>query len=262
MNDPEKVLAYVQAGSEHGVMAPVYLFHSAHMSEVIRPGDLVLDLACGPANQLAQVARLNPGTRFLGIDLSQPMLDRARALIRRNGLSNVQFTVGDISRLGQFADASIDAVVSSMALHHLPTVEDLHRTFREIARVLKPKGGLYLADFGRLKCESSLDYFAHQYAHKQPELFTTDYLNSLRAAFSHEDFRRSLGPLEEWGKLYSTFGFPFIVVIKSARRHQPDRSLAREVRTLKERMTPSQRADFADLTAFFALNGLRLGSRV
>ena len=57
MDDPEQVSAYVSAGREHGVMAPVYLFHGANICEVIRPGDTVLDLACGPGNQLALVAR-------------------------------------------------------------------------------------------------------------------------------------------------------------------------------------------------------------
>ena len=33
--------AYVEAGREHAVMAPVYLFHGANICDVIRPGDTV-----------------------------------------------------------------------------------------------------------------------------------------------------------------------------------------------------------------------------
>src|SRR5204863_5016089 len=79
MDDPDKVTAYTRAGREDGVMAPVYLFHCAQICDVIRPGDTVVDLGCGPATQLAMVARLNPEVRFTGIDLSDEMLDRARA---------------------------------------------------------------------------------------------------------------------------------------------------------------------------------------
>src|SRR6516165_8234394 len=81
MDDPAKVAAYIEAGRPKGVMAPVYLFHCAQACEVIRPGDTVVDLACGPANQLSIIAKLNPEVRFIGVDLSEPMLDRARAYV-------------------------------------------------------------------------------------------------------------------------------------------------------------------------------------
>ena len=89
MDDPEKVAAYTRAGREDGVMAPVYLFHCAQVCEVIRPGDTVVDLGCGPATQLAMVARLNPDVRFVGVDLSEEMLERARAYGAEQGLGNV-----------------------------------------------------------------------------------------------------------------------------------------------------------------------------
>src|SRR5471032_367100 len=60
MDDEDSVRAYTEAGGETGVMAPVYLYHAANISEVIRPGDTVVDLACGPATQLGLVARINP----------------------------------------------------------------------------------------------------------------------------------------------------------------------------------------------------------
>ena len=80
MDDPAKVEAYNKAGQVDGVMAPVYLFHGANACEVIQPGDLVLDLACGPANQLGMIARLNPQTRVIGVDLSEQALDLTGAV--------------------------------------------------------------------------------------------------------------------------------------------------------------------------------------
>ena len=153
MDDPEKVAAYTRAGREDGVMAPVYLFHCAQVCEVIRPGDTVVDLGCGPATQLAMVARLNPDVRFVGVDLSEEMLERARAYGAEQGLGNVAFQQADVTDLGFLGDASVDAVFSTVALHHLPDVDHLQRTFAEVARVLRPGGGLYLVDFGHLKSE-------------------------------------------------------------------------------------------------------------
>ncbi|MDP3430729.1 MAG: class I SAM-dependent methyltransferase, partial [Desulfomicrobium sp.] len=189
MDDPEKVAAFTRAGREDGVMAPVYLFHCAQVCEIVRPGDTVLDLGCGPGTQLAMVARLNPQARFIGMDLSLEMLERAKAYFDEQGLENVTLRQGDITNLSDFATQSVDAVMSTVVLHHLADIKALDRVFAEVARVLKPDGGMYIVDFGRLKSEKSIDYFAHQYADRQPELFTLYYLYSLRAAFSKEDFQ-------------------------------------------------------------------------
>jgi SAM-dependent methyltransferase len=258
MDDPENVAAYVEAGREHAVMAPVYLFHCANICEVIRPGDTVVDLACGPANQLAMVARLNPGTKFIGVDLSQPMLERARELIERQGLKNVEFRHGDITDLSFFADRSVDAVMSTMALHHLPTFDLLCRTYAEVARILKQGGGVYMVDFGHLKSKRSIDYFAYQYADRQPALFTEDYYNSLHAAFYPDDFRKAVQPLEGRARLYSTIGLPFMMALKSAPRRSvaEARELAAQLAHMKKNLPEWHKADHADLIRHFRLNGM------
>lgn len=258
MDDPENVAAYVEAGREHAVMAPVYLFHCANICEVIRPGDTVVDLACGPANQLAMVARLNPETKFIGVDLSEPMLERARDLIERQGLKNVEFRHGDITDLSFFADRSIDAVMSTMALHHLPTFDLLCRTYAEVARILKQGGGVYMVDFGHLKSKRSIDYFAYQYADRQPALFTEDYYNSLHAAFYPDDFRKAVQPLEGRARLYSTIGLPFMMALKSAPRRSMAEAgeLAAQLARMKKNLPEWHKADYADLIRHFRLNGM------
>jgi ubiquinone/menaquinone biosynthesis C-methylase UbiE len=256
MDDPKQVAAYVEAGREHAVMAPVYLFHGANMCEVIRQGDTVLDLACGPANQLVMVARLNPHTHFIGVDLSLTMLQQAVELISRQGLDNVSLCHADITDLSAFADFSIDAVVSTMALHHLPDVSALARTYAEVARVLKPGGGIYMVDFSHLKSTRSIDYFANQYADRQPELFTLDYLNSLHAAFYLEDIRRAAHPLLGRARLYSTFLMPFMVALKGPPRRSHDAALSAKLVTMKQALPSWHRTDFSDLTTFFRMGGM------
>lgn len=258
MDDPQQVREYTQAGLEGGVMAPVYLFHSSQICQIIRPGDRVLDLACGPANQLAQIARINPDCEFVGIDLSPEMLDRARELSVAQKLSNVSFVDGSITDLGQFDNNSFDAVISTMALHHLPDAECLNKAFNEAARVLKPDGGLYFADFGRLKRKDSIDYFAYQYKDRQPPLFTLDYLNSLYAAFSLEDFRTACHQnLGNRAKVTSTFCVPYMVLVLTApRRSLPD-ALQKSLHRLYEALPNYHKTDYADLQTFFRLGGLR-----
>jgi ubiquinone/menaquinone biosynthesis C-methylase UbiE len=256
MDDPSKVAAYVEAGRPGGVMAPVYLFHCAQACEVIRPGDLVLDLGCGPANQLTMIAALNPEVRFVGVDLSEAMLAQARANFARHGLANVVLIRQDISRLPGIADCSVDAVISTMALHHLPGFAQLETTFAAIARVLRPGGGVYLVDFGHLRSERSIRYFAYQYADRQPELFTLDYFNSLRAAFSKAEFRAAGRSIEKRARLHSTFLSPFMVAFKSRRRNGEPAVRAR-IRELRNSLPRYHQTDLNDLITFFALGGLR-----
>ena len=257
MDDADKVAAYTRAGREDGVMAPVYLFHCAQICEVIRPGDTVVDLACGPATQLAQAARLNPDVRFVGVDLSEEMLAKARPYVRESGLMNVDFRRGSITDLSDFADASVDAFFSTMALHHLPDRADLQRTFEEVARVLKPGGGIYLVDFGRLKSNRSIRYFAYQYADRQQELFTLDYLNSLRAAFSLSDFREAGRALAGRATLMSTFLVPYMVALKSPPRRARDPMLKAQLDRMRAELPAHHQVDLDDLMTFFRLGGLR-----
>jgi len=85
MDDLEQVAAYAEAGRIDGAMAAAYLFHTARISGVIRDCGPVLDLACGPATQLAQVAQLNPEIQFTGMDISINLLSDAEKLINKLG---------------------------------------------------------------------------------------------------------------------------------------------------------------------------------
>ena len=257
MDEPENVEAYLRAGTIERVLAPIYLYSAAQVCDVIRPGDLVLDLGCGPATQLGVVARLNPDVRFVGVDASEPMLKAGRAHLLAEGVSNVELRQNDITDLGSFDDHSVDAVMSTLALHHLPDRDALHATCRAVSRVLKVGGGIYLNDLGRFKSLRSMHYFAHQYADRQSSLFTLDYWDSLNAAFSLEDYKSATSVLKSVGKLYNTFLLPYMVAFKSPQRRPPSESLRAAFEKLRTELAAHQQTDFNDLATFFRLGGLR-----
>jgi arsenite methyltransferase len=258
MDDVDQVEAYTQAGRESGVMAPVYLFHATQICQAIDSGDHVLDLACGPANQLCMIARLNPDCRFTGIDLSPTMLDQARALATEMGLSNVNFTAGSITDLSGFGDRSVDCIMSTMALHHLPDFDSLRCTMKESARILKDGGGLYLADFGRLKRGDSIEYFASQYKDRQHPLFTLDYLNSLHAAFTLQEYERACA--EAFGrraKVFSTWMVPYMLATRTPPRRALPPRLAQALGGIQADLPDYHKRDFSDLKTFFSLGGVK-----
>ncbi len=256
MESEEQVRAYSCAGRIDGVMSAAYVFHTAHATSVIGGARLVVDLACGPATQLTQIAALNPRSQFVGVDLSCTMLASARKHVDASGLENVTFSEGDITNLPQFSDHSVDAVISTMALHHLPTREHLDACFREVSRILKPGGSVYLTDFGRLKSLKSVIELAYMNADQQPHIFTLDYERSLRAAFLRDelaDAARRFLPASV--RPYSTFLVPLLVILRTPPRPVPE-DVTKQLSQLKTALPKRYRRDLEDLRLFFRQGGL------
>src|SRR5262249_14803132 len=160
---------------------------------------------------------------FTGVDLSPSMLASARAHIAAHDVSNVALVEGDITRLRMFAAASADGVISTLALHHLPSAAHLEACFHEIPRILRPVGPIYVADFGRLTSLTSVLYFAYMNAKHQPHVFSLDYERSLRAAFLADELR-SLAARKLPGdvRVHCTFLAPLLVAIQTGPRTLPE----------------------------------------
>ena len=253
MTDAEQVKSYAHAGRLDGVMSSAYLYHSARVSQVMRGCKEVVDLGCGPATQLVQIAELNPETSFHGIDLSDTMLDRAREYAQERKVSNVRFSKCDITKLDLLGDASADGVMTTMVLHHLPTLEHLRSCFREIARILRSNGAVYLTDFGRLKSLESVIYFAYINAKHQPHLFTLDYERSLRAAFTVDDFRQvAAETLPAHVTLYTTFMVPMLTVLKTDDKPLAPETIKR-LKELRSALPAKYRADLDQIRSFFRM---------
>jgi ubiquinone/menaquinone biosynthesis C-methylase UbiE len=256
MEGEEQVAAYASAARTDGAMAAGYLFHSARISMVLRGCRTVVDLGCGPATQLAQIAVLNPDVQFTGIDLSQKMLEDARSLIDGLGLRNITLRQDDISCLNSVADHSTDAVISTLALHHLPSERHLRDCFRQTARILKPQGALYLADFTRLKSLKSVIIMAYMYRKYEPHVFLLDYERSLRAAFLFEELKQlATAELPAQARSVGTFLVPFLAIIKTADRElQPEQR--QHLQQMRRNLMRRHRRDLDALRLFFRLGGM------
>jgi demethylmenaquinone methyltransferase / 2-methoxy-6-polyprenyl-1,4-benzoquinol methylase len=101
---------------------------------VVRPGDRVLDAACGTGD--LAIADLGAGAGHVtGLDFSERMLERARrkTVVRKGALDWVQ---GDMLAL-PFADATFDAATVGFGVRN---VDDLALSLSELRRVLQPGG--------------------------------------------------------------------------------------------------------------------------
>ena len=109
----------------------------------IRPGDTVVDLGSGAGNDCFVARQLVGETgKVIGIDMTEAMVERARANTDRLGFNNVEFRLGDIERIPMAADRA-DVVISNCVLNLVP---DKTKAFSEIFRVLKPGGHFCISD--------------------------------------------------------------------------------------------------------------------
>ena len=104
------------------------------------PESLVLDIGCRDAAQACELAE-RFGSRVIGVDLIDTNIQAAQVLISEKGLKDtVQAILGDIQHL-DFEDETFDFIWCRDVLGHVP---DLHQTFAECARVLKPNGKMLI----------------------------------------------------------------------------------------------------------------------
>ena len=110
----------------------------------LRPGAVVLDHACGAGMDLLLAARaVGPEGRAIGVDLTPAMRSCAmRATAQAGLLGRVELHEGTFEDL-PVADGSVDYVISNGVLNLAP---DKPRALREVERVLRPGGAMYLAD--------------------------------------------------------------------------------------------------------------------
>ncbi|HJR95117.1 MAG TPA: bifunctional demethylmenaquinone methyltransferase/2-methoxy-6-polyprenyl-1,4-benzoquinol methylase UbiE [Gaiellaceae bacterium] len=108
------------------------------VSEVVWPGDRVLDACCGTGDLAVEAERR--GGRVVGLDFSERMLERAR-----KKSSAIEWVQGDALAL-PFGDADFDAATVGFGVRNLA---DLEGGLRELARVLKPEGKLAVLEITR-----------------------------------------------------------------------------------------------------------------
>lgn len=250
------VLAAMEDGGEvDGRTAAGYLYHSARISQVLVGRRHCIDLGCGNAMQLLQVAALNPATRFTGVDCSAAMIERATARAAALGLDNVDFIVDEIDALLRAGRGPWDSAISTMTLHDLPNVAALERALQAMGVIAGPDAAIYIEDFARLKSPASIEFFVGLNAPPVPDRFSALYRCSMGAAFSLAELRAAVARLLPGARLYTTFLAPFLTVTKTADGVLSPSTRAR-LAAMRAALPATSRRDLDDLRRFFRLGGL------
>jgi ubiquinone/menaquinone biosynthesis C-methylase UbiE len=102
--------------------------------------DTVLDVACGPGLVACEFAKHTK--QVTGIDLTPAMIEQATQRQQAQGLSNINWQLGDVTQL-PYADASFSMVITRFSFHHFVEPQ---MVLQEIWRVCEPCGTVMLVD--------------------------------------------------------------------------------------------------------------------
>lgn len=144
-------------------------------------GETVLDLGSGGGIDVFLAAKkVGAKGKVIGVDMTEEMIQKARATASKYSYKNVEFRLGEIENL-PVEDNSVDAIISNCVINLSP---DKEKVFRETYRVLRPGGRIMISDLvteGELPEEirKSFDAWACCVA---GALEKNQYLNTIKGA--------------------------------------------------------------------------------
>lgn len=160
-----------------------------HFAERCGPlaGGCLLDLGCGAADMAIRFATTWPGITALGVDGSEPFLERARVAIRTAGVED-RVTV----EYRYLPDAALetrgyDAVIANSLLHHLADPVALWRT---AVRCAKPGAPVMVMDLRRPASVAEAQALVDHHAADAHPVLRRDFFNSLLAAYRVDEIRQ------------------------------------------------------------------------
>jgi tRNA (cmo5U34)-methyltransferase len=136
----------LETGQSATVDAPLALALVAEAAAATTPqARHVLDVGCGAGNYTLKLLESLPNLDAMLIDLSQPMLDRAKERVSHATSGRITTVQADIREVRP-PDGEFDIVLAAAVLHHLRTDEEWRDVFTALYRALRPGGSLWVFD--------------------------------------------------------------------------------------------------------------------
>lgn len=105
----------------------------------------LLDVGCGAGNYSLKVLERLPGLNVTLVDLSLPMLERAKERVSSASDGAIHTIQADIREV-ELGESQFDLIVAAAVLHHLRSDSEWRAVFAKLHRALKPGGSLWIYD--------------------------------------------------------------------------------------------------------------------
>lgn len=102
----------------------------------------ILDLGCGTGNITQKAKNRFPKARITCLDLSENMIEIAKEKLKN--YDDIEYVIGDFTQVK--LEEKYDAIISSLALHHIENDEEKQAMYKSIYEALKNEGVFYNAD--------------------------------------------------------------------------------------------------------------------
>lgn len=152
----------------------------------------VVDIGCGAGNNSIKLRKsMDQDFEAILMDLSQPMLDRAKARLSEVNHSHIECVAGDF-RNAQVENASVDVVLAAAVLHHLRDDDDWRVCFESIFAMLRPGGSVWITDLVTHGHPAVHDLMWSRYGNYLEALGGPEYRDKVFAYIDREDSPRPL----------------------------------------------------------------------
>lgn len=182
----------LETGQSATVDAPLAMALVAEAAAATTPhARHALDVGCGAGNYTLKLLERLPNLDATLIDLSQPMLDRARERVGRATAGRITTIQADIREV-ELPDEGFDIVLAAAVLHHLRADQEWRDVFAAFHRALRPGGSLWVFDLVESSIPAVGRLLRQRYGAYLTRLKDESYRDQVFAYVEKEDTPRPL----------------------------------------------------------------------
>ena len=151
----------------------------------------LLDIGCGAGNYTLKMLQKIAGLNCTLIDLSEPMLQKAKQRVAQQTSGEVEVIQADINEISLPAE-KFDIVLAGAVLHHLREEADWERVFSAIYHSLKPGGSIWICDLVAQDHPGVEKLFQQNYSEYLTSIGGEEFKDKVFAYIDKEDTPRSV----------------------------------------------------------------------
>jgi tRNA (cmo5U34)-methyltransferase len=182
----------LETGQSATIDAPLTLDLIASVAAATTPSAThLLDIGCGAGNYTLKILGRLPNLNVTLVDLSKPMLDRARERVRPMTNGEISTAQADIRDL-DLGDSQFDIIVAAAVFHHLREDGEWSSVFRKCHRALRPGGSIWISDLVAHQRREAQAVMWARYGEYLEQLRGPEYRDQVFAYVEQEDTPRSV----------------------------------------------------------------------